>query len=420
MDNAEAPQQASLIPIFFGDIRRNRFRDYVPLEREVFEYMDQLAGQTSTRIDQWEIEPFRKLARTPLDRRLINKAFFARAEAGNAYKEILDPLQEKLLESASKEMESAKVARLKTLRSEWEHTRERASTRLADGANYIGDAWRMRQEMMALEGRPANFIVDEIRKLLAGGFWDYNKYDAGMLHMTTRSHVVMTEVNKAAGINRRVDLGLYFGILNVRSMRLTVRPHKQNVLVRGHCHPYIGSDAEICWGNAANTAASLLANGQVFEAYNLLASLLTTYSDGTPWESLAGFDRKQTRIDDAVLGEHCSNCDEPEADCECERCDSCEAMIDECSCYHCEECGETFQSRCEDHWCETCETYDRQTCDCCRRCDRTDDRCTCCHECNRTNETCSRCRECDQHHGEHSNTCIRHPDNNDPDEETPF
>jgi hypothetical protein len=412
----------------FAELRRTRFKEF-PADLKVdLEYVEQLAVQTGTNVDSWDILKVLTGIATG-NRRAINKAFFAHAETNKTEKQVLPDETVKALETTSKEVDRMRVARLSELSSVQGQASASAKLAYDNYATYVKRAWDAEKEKAALENRPANYIAEEVKSLLSEGFWQFLEYKEAKLRLATTSDIVMVEKNLAAGIDRRVNLGRLIAELSVRDMRLKVLRYRQNIINRQrYFHPYISLDNDICWGNAADTARSLLTTGQVKAIYSLLASLLTTYGSGTPWSALAEFEiaKDSPRVDATRIGtttrEWCDDCNEERGACGCgDWCGECDRHYDDCECFACDQCDHRGEERCERHYCEICETDERNNCGCCRECENTEGNCECCSicggncndcgcctECEALQDDCTRCRECDRHDG-HSPGCDSAP-----------
>lgn len=380
----------------FLEHRRERFI-HAPVPLGICEYLEQLASQTGTNIDHWELEAFEGLEAS--DRRGINRVFFARQAQNQTDEANLDDHSERLLASASHQFEGAKEERLTVLRRSHTQKLTHAKTATRVLNERVKEAWDIKKEMYALQQRPANYVTEEVRKLLKEGFWSWHKYENGKLFLRTKNTVVLTEVNAASGVNRRVVMGKYLASLKIADEKIQVHRYQQNIVIDGYYHPYVDNDGDICWGTAGSTATEMLANGGVYDIFSLLSSLLTTYApDATPYARLYDFeDSEGTRQDG---DEHSRNTDDD--------CENCGEHMDDCNCHFCEICQNRSSDPCGDHFCSVCNSYSRhpEEC-CCTRCERSNDDCECCHECSNTHEDCTRCRECDRHEGHESN-CEHH------------
>lgn len=375
----------------FAELRKTRFQTLSATSRGVCEYLEQLSQQTGTVIDGWTLDAFEGI--DPSDRRAINRVFFARKDATPT----LDPRDEERLAVAGEALEEVRVTRLNELRENKETYMRNARTSIASHKSHVSRAWNVQKEIFALEGRPASYVIDEVKKVIASGFWKFHGYEDNCLQLETAVEPVMTDINPAVNRNVRLNMGTYLGVLNVRQMSMHVERFKQNpVTDGGYFHPYVDSEGDICWGDSGGPASNLLAEGNISGIYELLANLLTTYGTGTPY----------VRLDDLARSRRLDADDEVEDE---DTCDDCGNHEDECECYYCDVCERrTGTTRCRDHWCRICRDY--QSDDehgCCTTCNNTRHDCTCCRECGESDGNCDRCRECDRHE-EHALSCSSH------------
>lgn len=408
----------------FAQLRLTRFNGLAATVKADLEYLEQLASQTQTNIDEWV--PYSVLEGIKFgDKRGINKAFFKKIETQQKTAASLSDIQKKLLEEAAQEMDRAKIKRIMELDRKHREQLKYAQSYMRDGNNALSQAWQYQKERLILEERTPDFLTQDLKKILQGSFWELFGYEKTFLRLTSRQDIVLKEVNPAGNVNRHVNMGRYLTTLNLANMTLTVGPFKNNLCSNGHYHPYLASDGEVCWGNASDSAMKLLASCQLVEVFQLLASLLSNYgSDTNPYIRLANFDvlqKENKRVAEPNLnrlnrlnysGQWCVDCDEPRMECACEDwCSICDTHTDDCECYYCETCEENYRDRCEEHWCSVCETYEKTTCDCCYSCDE-------------TSGNCARCRECDTHpiRGilQHSPNCSIHRRNQTETSDIPF
>jgi hypothetical protein len=394
----------------FGTLRASHFRDLPKIHQQAFQYIEQLASTTQTSIDSWNTSFLEGLDLT--DKRALNAAFFKQAGASESK---LSEEETKALEAAVQAAEKIAAnlikARVDECRSNSEYYLTQATEYYLNFARKLSEAHKQHREALACEGK-APQVREEFQKIFKNTFWKFHEVEAGSaLSFITRSEIILTEKNPAAGIDRRVNFGLYRAKLNYGEARIHVLKHEKNVLSGSFYHPYVNVNGNICWGNAADAAGRAIREGRWSDVMNLLASLLTTYTpEATPYRSLFDFVRDAEQI--PITGPMCRGCGNPQANCGCDRCDLCGDLRDDCVCSFCdacdvryrgdscggnwcEQCEECFGTEhCDAHFCSICTTYERDTCECCTACERTDD-------------NCERCRECDNHAGVHSAYCSR-------------
>lgn len=379
-NTAHAKEPITLHEPTIGELRKTRFLDLPIGPQIVAGYLEQLASQTGTNIDNWPFSLFALLSCS--DRRAINRAFFAQAEKSVVgIKKISVETEAALTETKLKIEETQKAQLLAFTQIRDANIREASGLQNRIG-QYMQAGWNAQREIYALEKRGASYIADDLKRVLAEGFWEFHKYENSIVMLATKNDVIMSEVNPTAGIERRVNLGKYLAHYYVKTTTLQVHRHQQNAIAGGHWHPYINSNGNICWGNAATSATALLTKGQLYEVFSLLASLLMTYSPtATPYQRLLEFAALKTRANsDEPFKKQadpiecpCCGSDNPD-DCDC--CRECEAIREDCNC------------------CSICENSNRDECDCCQNCERTDSHCSRCRACHSHDDGCDCCAEC--------------------------
>lgn len=375
-------------------------------------YLMQLASQTGTDTQGWN--PFEILAGIiPGDRRAINQRFFEYSESKKVQPSTSALPDTEINEVISKGLDIQKKRRLSELAQNFNDSLANARARYERYENTLAECWQVQTEMNGINSLPLNIIVDSLKELLTLGFWKFEKIEESTIQLSTIPNIVMREYNPALGVNRTIDLGQYLGILDLKIMRLRVAPFKNNLKSRGYWHPYVDSNTEICWGNAASQATSHLAKGEIKQIFSLLATLLTTYGTGTPWSRLQEFEMVLNHrypsppIRPTNGRAWCDDCDAERAECDCrDWCIECDVSRDNCEGYYCDDCEETrheSSGRCPAHWCSICEANDRD-CECCQQCESIVGNCECCRNCN-TILSADCCRDCNHCDGTHAENC---------------
>ncbi len=409
----------------FSEARQNRFRDFQTDHRESLGYVETLALQTNTRIDNWTTNTFINHTDGALSRREINKIFFILAEQQTkSVSELSTSTTQGIEQAFATNFEQSKVHRIRLLRDSHNgHIRD-AKIAAQRHEHYVKMAWEKQEEILGIDKQETGYASKQVKQLLDEGFWDFLSFEDNILKLATKNDVIMTEINPAAGLNRRVDLGQFIGALNIETMSMRLLRYKRNLRAvnsLGYWHPYVSDRGEICWGNSSGSASTLLAKGEIYKIFGLLANLLVTYSQtSTPYTQLSTFEPRNDaagelpRTDAGPSGAHrpaednCEHCGLSQDGCDCSYCDTCETLSDDCECYHCDVCGENYRDPCEDHYCSICQTYNNDTCGCCEACENSEGNCECCGDCGAVRDDCTRCRECDRHDSEHSRSCSQH------------
>lgn len=108
------------------------------------------------------------------------------------------------------------------------------------------------------------------------------------LHFIT-DKVYIRHVNASAGINTTLNMGQYRVEYTPMYASIKVFAHKCNRVSRGYVHPHVSSNGNPCWGDGASTMTQSLTTFKPSAAFGVLRSLLQTYNDGSPYESLDKF-----------------------------------------------------------------------------------------------------------------------------------
>ena len=399
MSQSIAPQGSSITRVSFAEVRGSTFFSIRPELKKDIEYVEQLASQTGESVADRCVSEFLEGLQFG-DRRGINKRFFARVGEKKSA-----PALESIPEIiATEAIFSATVKhKVNQLKSRSFQMRSEAVGLFRTGDKKISEAWTLEKEILILEGRPHNYLGTELHKLLQEGFWEFARFDGGVLHLITKNNVVLTEINAAAGVANKVVMGKYRASLDLNKMRLTVHKYKNNLVSPSRFyHPYVEQNGDICWGSAAETMTNNLALGRLYDSFQLLSALLTTYSNGTPWERLSSFAcipeemRVQSRLPHDTSESWCNGCQESIDSCQCvERCGGCENPIDNCSCDGCSVCNERYVDG--DRECDCCMECEREDCICCGTCGDNSENCGCCPDCGSTEDNCTYCGGCERH-----------------------
>lgn len=124
----------------------------------------------------------------------------------------------------------------------------------------------------------------QIEEILEGGFYRWHKHEIvgkhNVLWFTTPA-IHVAEVNKAAKLDLRVNLGEMLVALRISTGRIELFPFKDNCLVGNAIHPYVmQGPGGICWGTASAQFADCMKRYDFVGVMKLLQAILhTTGSD---------------------------------------------------------------------------------------------------------------------------------------------
>lgn len=261
------------------------------------QYIETLAQQTGTQVGLWNIFELFGVGRGNnllQDRSLINQRFFQKkseqdAVTTNDATRVRELIRGPLERIANEQRSN----RIRQLTREHERYKSRVISFLQQAAQFNADAYRCYLEINRWNGAEAP-ILDEIMAILRDTFWEFHDFDGRCISFLTRTDVVLTEINPAAGLNIRLNMGKFRAALPLDNPGdLRVFPHSGNTLVNRYPHPHVGQDGWLCWGNASAQSANFAAAGQLSQLMRLLSSLLTSYSAEAPFVSLVRFQEAQ-------------------------------------------------------------------------------------------------------------------------------
>lgn len=263
----------------------------------IVNYIEQLASSTGINIDDWNImEVFGTGTGNSLvtDKRAINRILFNKfkdrsveekpAGAGTVAPEAqqaINNLAETILNERKRELSDRLANCLGS-------TEERYRRYL----RALSDAVKINMELAAMSTGTGPDISKEIETICATDFWNFEKATGNKITFVTAQDVVNTHKRPSAGLDISVNLGKFRATYDVECGNIRVEPAGNNIWHREYTHPHISAEGSICWGNAGSTANNMLAAFKIADAFNLLASLLVTYSHENPYADLGSFYEK--------------------------------------------------------------------------------------------------------------------------------
>lgn len=134
------------------------------------------------------------------------------------------------------------------------------------------------------------FYMNQIDKILAGGFWTMTSSDQGTSYLTFESpEIVLSEVNEKADISYSVPLGRFFinlhfnGVINIGPLNPTkLRP-------RSVYHPHVAPDGTPCFGNLASEYHLAVEKADMVSIMDICKQVLTNYCPENPFAHLHEF-----------------------------------------------------------------------------------------------------------------------------------
>lgn len=258
------------------------------------QYIELLATQTSTKMEPWnllDVFGIGKGNEIVTDKKEINKKFFEKLEEiksktpAEAF--ALEQRISTQIDELSREFSNREVNQLKKSR---DNAINAAVSAFDRAQSLLADARRYEQQLMSYERREST-IAGQISQIAQESFWEFHQLYGENVDLITKSDVILTHKNSAAGVDLRVNMGKFAARLNLKTMNLLVYTFEGNLNLGGFYHPHIYTNGSICWGNASSTAALKLPKGEVADIFRLLASVLVNYNDGNPYRSLAEFQK---------------------------------------------------------------------------------------------------------------------------------
>jgi hypothetical protein len=354
----------------------SRFADEVARGKQLaaLDYIEKIANVSSTNISEWDIE---KIFFDDKKERLIEHKGTINTRMAQVEKSLSEGVckslsegQRELLKRVAQLSKESKNRRLERSRNTQINFLQRADTYAHECQDYIKRAYTAYCDIKDLEGVDmGEDAIARISKICAGSFFKLHDISGAVLTFNT-PEITLTQKNVAANIDMSVPMGSYIIRLNAEESSLYVLKGAKNIRGNYH-HPYVNGSGNICWGNAQETANSLLSKGHWDVVFELLHGLLTTYTpEATPYRALDSFDAEYKRMNDTR-----------------ERCICCNKLISGqpmlsnhesfCDCRQCEHCGRKVLrgQHCPACWCDVCE--EESACEVCHDCGHHMDECDC-------------------------------------------
>lgn len=282
------------------------------------QYIESLANQMGANIALWDLEPLFKHGSTGnhyvKEKNEINKRFFehletikkeAPVESARLRALIRGPIQQRYETTRQKAIQSKKVT-LQNLQQDIGDHHARAT-------DCVRRCWLLQTEIDQLSvavSEANNPLEAELLGILESG-WDFLDFSGDAVDFVTRSEVVVSEKNPAAGIDITVNLGKFRARLNLGSADVRVYVHQDNTMVSNFYHPHINHGGQPCWGNVSLNAAKCQAERSIKSLFEILLALLHSYSAEAPYRPLNDFYTAKARRDAPSLPEASASVEPP-------------------------------------------------------------------------------------------------------------
>lgn len=275
-------------------------------QKKAFQYIETLATQTNTTIDHWNVLALfsQKDDALPIviDKKEINKRFFEykSKEPVVDNKEQLSSIKDILSKAIKLSGKNLRSQELEALKRKYRDSMSNAHSHERDVLSFVTKAAKEYSAIAVLEGRDEEFEIKQIELMMNDKFWEFVSFDGLSLTFTTRNDIILTDINPAAGMHLRVNMGKMMARVPIRNIYDTrVLRFKDNLNAsNGYFHPHVRDDNRgnssagvICWGNASESASEMAASWQLHAFMQLLGTLISSYSKENPYVDLVTFQR---------------------------------------------------------------------------------------------------------------------------------
>lgn len=269
------------------------------------QYIESIAVRTNTNISSWNLlEIFGGEGRREYDllkdKNEINKIFFAKEaelrEDGDANIQQIKSMVSARVQEITQATRLRRASELERLYTSHMTYAEQYTSKVQAELKAAHHTWK---QVMELRDGSLN-LENEVVGVLREKFWKYRDFSGAAILYETNSDIILTDINPAAGLDMRVNLGKFVAEVTLETCAVriypmkTFEPHPANIGKSGYYHPHISNEGSICWGNVKTRALAFQSQGKLTELMNLLASLMSSYSNENPYVALADFYKIQT------------------------------------------------------------------------------------------------------------------------------
>lgn len=257
---------------------------------ESLKYIEYIASRTGACIDHWDVKAlFGSGSGNDFvqDRGEINRRFFEeferRKSAGPVYApEIREQVMRLALERGSTER--------RRIQQELNARRERYDAHLNNLSSIRGEIIRLMERENQVISAPDTKFSEEIGKIIESGVWTFHGVYDRRAFLITSNDVIQTYKNPAASVDISYNFGRFMMSIDSTNLNIEVYPFERNSLIGNVYHPFIGRSGSPCLGGGERAYHEALRNGELFNAVQLLNSILHTFQEGAfPYLSIADF-----------------------------------------------------------------------------------------------------------------------------------
>ena len=250
-------------------------------------YIDSLASSAGIDISQWNVlEIFKNgEGRVHTDKKQINKLFFMAAKETPVSEVLETPWIGEVL-AMEKTIETRGVNRIRIdLDRAWSRYSEREATLKVELNKII----TLRHSLDRALGYSGDSISHQLQRVFNKGFWQFLAVvDGNFLELVTTQPVIISKINKAQGVDIKVDLGHLAMKVGLGEGHISVYRAGEIVLPFRHPHPNVSAHSSPCFGNLQTDVDRALSSADIEELCELMQAFLEQNGEsGHPYMSIS-------------------------------------------------------------------------------------------------------------------------------------
>lgn len=263
---------------------------------DTVDYIQAMAASAGVDIDHWNIIKVFGVGRGNkliVDRREINKRLFARI-AEDKKNQAENPLKA-LDESIFKDLPVPRIVKNASVEDRLKDDKAKAESKMRSALftakTQLANVVQAERQLMAMRGQHMD-IPDQVRRIQAGGFWQFSHVDGSRLFFKTIQEVIVRHFSRRPSVDLTVNFGKFYAFIDMNhGTEICLRPLSNNILVGGDIlHPHGMLDG-VCWGAAHERAYDMLRTMDYVGVMQLLANLLKDYNPHGPFAGIYSFYR---------------------------------------------------------------------------------------------------------------------------------
>lgn len=213
------------------------------------------------------------------DKTEINKIFFAQHELEkDDWSKQLGPVLESFKDTHVKAYGNIQGYAVQTIKNHHRDKLQSVSSYITEINHAIRAARDAEILVKRIENKDWSIEKEVTRILIECPFYKFETIYNREIRFVTRTHIVLTEKNEAAGIDLSVDLGRFMIGLDVANARLNAYGWENSTFVGALCHPHIDQNHQICFGDQYQTYADAMVKMDYVTAMQTAMKILTTYT----------------------------------------------------------------------------------------------------------------------------------------------